>query len=80
MQRKIITTTLGELIVAVTDEVKPIIRDPSDLYSVVSYILSDILSDLLARQRVRNPHRSAGKYPGYFARALAQREMTQWPG
>jgi len=76
MQRKIITTTLGELIGAVTDEVKPIIRDPSDLYSVVSYILSD----LLARQRVRNPHRSAGKYPGYFARVLAQREMTQWPG
>ena len=68
MQRKIITTTLGELIVAVTDEVKPIIRDPSDLYGVVSCILSD----LLVRQRVPVPHRSAGKCPDYFA----QREMT----
>ena len=76
MQRKIITTTLGELIGAVTDEVKPIVRDPADLYGVVACILSD----LLARQRVRVPHRSAGKYPDYFARVLAQREMTQWPG
>ena len=39
-QREIIRTTLGELIVAVTDEVMPIIRDPSGLYRVVSYILS----------------------------------------
>jgi hypothetical protein len=43
-QGKIIKTTLGELIVAVTDEVRPIIRDPSGLYMVVSYILSDLLA------------------------------------
>ena len=43
-QREIIRTTLGELIVAVTDEVMPIIRDPSGLYRVVSYILSDLLA------------------------------------
>ena len=43
-QRKIIRTTLGELVVAVTDEVMPIIRDRSDLYRVVSYILSDLLA------------------------------------
>jgi len=73
MQRKIITTTLGELIVAVTEEVKPIIRDPADLYGVVSCVLSD----LLARQRVRIPDRSPEKYPSYFARQLARREMTQ---
>ena len=30
--RKIIRTTLGELIVAVTDEVMPIIRNPSGVY------------------------------------------------
>ena len=48
-QRKIIRTTLGELIVAVTDEVMPIVRDRSAIYMVVSYILSD----LLAHQRVR---------------------------
>jgi hypothetical protein len=35
---------LGELIVAVTDEVMPIIRDSSGLYRVVSYILSDLLA------------------------------------
>jgi hypothetical protein len=45
-QRKVIRTTLGELIVAVTDEVMPIIRDSdsSGLYKVVSYILSDLLA------------------------------------
>jgi hypothetical protein len=43
-ERKVIRTTLGELIVAVTDEVMPIIRDPSGLYRVVSYILSDLLA------------------------------------
>ena len=43
-QRKIIKTTLGELIVAVTDEVRPIIRDRSGLYMVVSCILSDLLA------------------------------------
>ena len=43
-QRKIIRTTLGELIVAVTDEVMPIIRNPSGAYKVVSFILSDLLA------------------------------------
>jgi hypothetical protein len=43
-QRKIIRTTLGELIVAVTDEVMPITRDSSGLYLVVSFILSDLLT------------------------------------
>jgi hypothetical protein len=32
---KVIRTTLGELIVAVTDEVIPIIRDPSVMYIVM---------------------------------------------
>jgi hypothetical protein len=41
---KVIRTTLGELVVAVTDEVMPIIRDPSDLYMVVSFILADLLA------------------------------------
>jgi hypothetical protein len=35
-QQKIIRTTLGELIVAVTDEVMPIMRNPSGAYKVVS--------------------------------------------
>jgi hypothetical protein len=48
-QRKMITTTLGELIVAVTDEVNPYIHDPSGKYAIVCIILSD----LLAHDRVR---------------------------
>ena len=43
-QRKIIKTTLGELVVAVTEEVMPIIRNRSGLYVVVSFILSDLLA------------------------------------
>jgi hypothetical protein len=54
---------LGELILAVTDEVMPIIRDPSGLYSVVSFILSD----LLTYHRVHLPKRSRRKYPSYLA-------------
>jgi hypothetical protein len=48
-QQKVIRTTLGELIAAVTDEVKPFVRDASSLYMVVSYILNDVL----ARHRLR---------------------------
>jgi hypothetical protein len=61
-QRKIIRTTLGELIVAVTDEVMPIMRNPSGVYEVVSFVLSD----LLARQ-VHVPKRSRRRNPGYLA-------------
>ena len=43
-QRRVIRTTLGELIVAVTDEVVPIIRNPSSLYAVVSCILNDLFA------------------------------------
>jgi hypothetical protein len=52
-QRKIVRTTLGDLIVAVTDEVVPIVCDPSGLYIVVSWILSD----LLAHRQVQVPKR-----------------------
>jgi CII-binding regulator of phage lambda lysogenization HflD len=48
-KQKVIRTTLGDLIAAVTDEVKPFVRDPSRLYMVVSYILNDVL----ARHRLR---------------------------
>jgi hypothetical protein len=43
-QRKIIRTTLGELIVAVTDEVMPFVHDPSDLYILASCVLNDLLA------------------------------------
>ena len=57
-QRKVIQTTLGDLIVAVTDEVMPIIRDPADAYVVVSWVLNDVLT----RQRVQDHKRSRRKY------------------
>jgi hypothetical protein len=47
--QRIIRTTLGELIAAVTDEVRPIIHSPSRLYTVVSWILDD----LFARNQIR---------------------------
>jgi hypothetical protein len=47
-KQRVIRTTLGDLIAAVTDEVKPFVRDPSSLY-MVSYILNDVL----ARHRLR---------------------------
>ncbi len=49
-QRKVIKTTLGDLIVAVADEVMPIIRDPAGAYLVMSWVLNDVLT----RQRVQN--------------------------
>jgi len=61
-QRKIIRTTLGELIVAVTDEVMPIMWNPSSAYKVVSFILSDLLS-----HEARASKRSRRRNPGYLA-------------
>jgi hypothetical protein len=43
-QRQIIRTTVGDLIVAVTDEVMPIIRDPAVAYIVVSWLINDNLT------------------------------------
>jgi hypothetical protein len=61
-QRKIIRTTLGELIVAVTDEVMPIMRNPSGTYKVVSFILSDLLSHQASVLK-----RSRRRYSSYLA-------------
>ena len=47
-RRQIINTTFGDLIVAVTDEVKPYIGDPSCRYALVSQILSDLLTRRVA--------------------------------
>ena len=69
--RKVIRTTLGELVVAVTDEVMPVIRDPSDLYMVVSFILAD----LLAHHQVYVYKRLRRKYRNYWAEELARSKM-----
>jgi hypothetical protein len=57
-QRKVIKTTLGDLIAAVTDEVMPIIHDPAGAYMVVSWVVNDVL----IRQRVRHHKHSRPKY------------------
>jgi hypothetical protein len=57
-QRKVIKTTLGDLIAAVTDEVMPIIHDPTGAYMVVSWVVNDVLT----RQRVRHQKHSRPKY------------------
>jgi hypothetical protein len=65
-QRRVIRTTLGEIIVAVTDEVMPFVREPSALYLVVSCILNDVL----ARRHLRVRKWSRRKYAIYLAKAL----------
>ena len=47
--RKQVNTTLGDLIAAVSDEVKPLARSRADANVLVSYILND----LIASRRVR---------------------------
>ena len=56
-QRKVIKTTLGDLIVAVTDEVMPTVRDSVSAYMVVSWVVSDVLT----RQRQRDHEQSRRK-------------------
>ena len=43
-QRRVIKTTLGSPVVAVTDKVMPFVREPSALYPVVSWIFNDVLA------------------------------------
>lgn len=62
-RKKVIRTTLGDLIAAVTDEVRPLVRDPSGLSIVVSHILNDLLGRYPLRAQTRSPR----KYPSYFA-------------
>jgi hypothetical protein len=61
-QRKVIRTTLGDLIAAVTDEVKPLARNSSSLYVMVSHILNH----LLVRYRPRAHKRSLRRYRRNF--------------
>ena len=65
-RRRVIRTTLGDLIVALTDEVMPYVREPSALYPVVSYIFNDVL----ARHRRRVRRWLPEKYPSRLAKEL----------
>jgi hypothetical protein len=65
-RQKILKTTLGELIVALTDEVMPFVRDPSALYKVVSWAVNDVLT----RNRLRVENASRRRYSSQLAKAL----------
>jgi hypothetical protein len=56
--RQVVRTTLGELIVAVTDEVMPFIRDPLGLNMAVACIVTDVL----AQNHVRDHFASGRKF------------------
>ena len=64
-REKVIRTTLGELIVAVTDEVMPFVENPPELYIATSYVLNE----LLAHHRLRIPGESR-IFSSHFLRAL----------
>jgi hypothetical protein len=49
--KKQLSTTLGDLIVAVTDEVMPIARSEAKANALVSFILNDLLSARRVRLR-----------------------------
>ena len=66
---------MGELIVAMTDEFAPIVRDPSARYMVVSCILAE----LLAYQHARVAKRLQPKYVALRTKEMTQREMRQRP-
>lgn len=43
-QRKVIKTTLGDLIAAIADEVTPIVHDRAGAYLMVSWVLHGLLT------------------------------------
>jgi len=49
---------LGDLIIAVTNEVMPIIRDSASTYAVVAWVVNDVLT----HHRQRDHKRSRRKY------------------
>jgi hypothetical protein len=63
-QKKMIETTLGDLIVAVTDEVRRFVRNPSDLYMVTACVLNDrlIRRELRIGELPRRRNRSGPRF------------------
>jgi hypothetical protein len=47
--RRVVNTTLGDLISEMTDQIAPYLRDPTAVYLIVECILSD----LIAQDRLR---------------------------
>ena len=46
-RQRIVNTTVGDLVVSLTDEVSPYIREPASMYLAVSCILTEILAHQL---------------------------------
>ena len=69
--RIVIKTTLGELVAAVVDEVKPFIRDPSTTYMVASCVLSDLFD-----RRLAQVHKSSPK-TDFFAKRSRREPMCR---
>ena len=44
-QTEIIETNLGDLIVALTDETRPLVRSKDELYTTVAFILTRLLNN-----------------------------------
>ena len=55
MQRRSIQTTLGDLIAALSEEIRPFLKSDRETYIVVGYIFND----LLRRARLRRHRRAA---------------------
>ena len=62
VRKKVITTTLGDLVAALTDEVRPFVRDRARASLIVSYILNHVL----ARHRLHRDKASRRNDPRYF--------------
>jgi hypothetical protein len=51
MDREILETTLGDLIVALTEEAAPFVHDEKEAYNVVAFMLMHLLNNSAASFR-----------------------------
>jgi hypothetical protein len=72
-QRKTIETTLGELIVALTDEALEVAPEPSDAYQLVACILADMAVRRQLRSRTDNRRDELGPEHGISRARTVQR-------
>ena len=74
-QRRTIETTLGELIVALTDEALEVAPKPSDAYQLVSCMLADMAMRRELRSRTDNGRDEVGLEQG-INRARTRQRLT----
>ena len=66
-KREVIRTTLGELIVAVTDEVMPFIRDPLGRNMAVACIVTDVLAHNHVRDHISSRRKNTRRNPIHYS-------------